>query len=306
MMPHVKYYCLIFGLVFLAACNSAVQQDQVAHPIGLETTLYFDGDIIAMDGNSAQYAEVFVVRDGKIIFLGSKEEAIKTAGDGRRLADLKGKTAFFSTPYRNGEPGGEKNRLGEPTMPQAELNALVKKVYELGVLLLTHTNGNSTIGMFLKGVELARVGDFSKPRNVTTIHTQFMRRDQLQNFPDLKIMPAFFTEHTFYFSDAHLKNRGENQAACISPMRDAIDLVKHPTNHSDFFAGHLNQMFMVKPAVNRPTRSGGTLGSEHRIPPYVAISAKPFVQQSNIMNIAEGVALQHAKLPTLPSSIRIL
>jgi predicted amidohydrolase YtcJ len=201
---------------------------------------------------------------------GFKIGGVKITADG----SPQGKTAFFSTPYLTGGPNGEKNWLGEPSMTQADLNALVKKVYDWGVPLLNHTNGDSTIGMFLKAVELARGGDYSKPWNVTTIHTQFVRRDQLEKFPVMKIRPSFYTEHTFYFSDAHRKNRGEKQAAYLSPMRDAIDLGLHPTNHTDFYVAPLDQMFMMWTAVNRPTRDGGVLGGNQRITPYEALKCQ--------------------------------
>ncbi len=195
---------------------------------------------------------------------------VKITADG----SPQGKTAFFSTPYLTGGLNGEKKWLGEPTMPQEELNALIKKVYGWGVPMLVHTNGDSTIGMFLKAIELARGGDYTKPWNVTTIHTQFVRRDQLEKFPTMKIRPSFYTEHTFYFSDAHRKNRGEKQAAYLSPMRDAIDLGLHPTNHTDFYVAPLDQMFMMWTAVNRPTRAGGVLGSNQRITPYEALKCQ--------------------------------
>ena len=195
---------------------------------------------------------------------------VKITADG----SPQGKTAFFSTPYLTGGPGGEKNWRGEPTMPQEELNKLVKQVYTWGVPLINHTNGDSTIGMFMKAIELARAGDYSKPWNVTTIHTQFVRRDQLERFQAMKIRPSFYTEHTFYFSDAHRKNRGEKQAAYISPMRDAIDLGLHPTNHTDFYVAPLDQLFVMWTAVNRPTRSGGTLGPDQRISPYEALKSQ--------------------------------
>jgi len=201
---------------------------------------------------------------------GMKIGGVKITADG----SPQGKTAFFSTAYLTGGPSGEKKWLGEPTMPQAELNALEKKVYDWGVALLNHTNGDSTIGMFLKAIELARGGDYSKPWNVTTTHTQFVRKDQLAKFPLLKIRPSFYTEHTFYFSDAHRKNRGEKQAAYLSPMRDAIDLGLQPTNHTDFYVAPLDQMFMMWTAVNRPTRSGQTLGADQRITPYEALKSQ--------------------------------
>lgn len=201
---------------------------------------------------------------------GMKIGGVKITADG----SPQGKTAFFSRPYLTGGPGGEKNWYGEPTMPQDQLNALVKKVYEWGVPLLNHTNGDSTIGMFLKAVDLARGGDYSKPWNVTTIHTQFVRRDQLEKFSAMKIRPSFYTEHTFYFSDAHRANRGDKQAAYLSPMRDAIDLGLHPTNHTDFYVAPLDQLFMMWTAVNRPTRSGKVLGDDQCITPYEALKSQ--------------------------------
>lgn len=196
--------------------------------------------------------------------------AVKITADG----SPQGKTAFFSKPYLKGGPGGEKTWYGEPTMPQDLLDGLVKKVYDLGVPMIIHTNGDSTIGMFLKSIEFARGGDYSKSWNVTTIHTQFVRRDQLEKFPAMKIRPSFYTEHTFYFSDAHVTNRGDKQAAYISPMRDAIDLGLLPTNHTDFYVAPLDQLFMMWTAVNRPTRANTVLGPDQRITPYEALKSQ--------------------------------
>jgi predicted amidohydrolase YtcJ len=244
---------------------------------------------------------------------GVKIGGVKITADG----SPQGKTAFFSTPYLTGGPGGEKNWRGEPTMPQEELNKLVKQVYTWGVPLINHTNGDSTIGMFLKAIELARGGDYSKPWNVTTIHTQFVRRDQLVKFPVLKIRPSFYTEHTFYFSDANRKNRGEKQAAYLSPMRDAIDIGLHPTNHTDFYVAPLDQMFMMWTAVNRPTRSGGVLGADQRITPYEALksqtiwAAEQYDEQENrgtlkVGKLADMVILDKNPLKVDPKTLKDL
>lgn len=55
-------------------------------------TMYYGGDIITMEGDSAQYAEALVEKDGKILFVGSQDEAMKNAGEGHRMVDLQGKT----------------------------------------------------------------------------------------------------------------------------------------------------------------------------------------------------------------------
>lgn len=199
-----------------------------------------------------------------------KINAVKITADG----SPQGKTAYFTTPYLTGGPGGEKNWKGEPTMPQADLDKLVKLVWSWNVPLIIHTNGDGTIDMFMKAYTAARAGDTTKPWNVTTIHTQFIRKDQIPFFVKNKIRPSFYTEHTFYFASAHKANRGEKQAAYISPMRDAIDAGLQPTNHTDFYVAPLDQMFMMWTAVNRVSREGGVLGADQRITPYEALKTQ--------------------------------
>ncbi|MFY9243107.1 MAG: amidohydrolase family protein [Polaribacter sp.] len=54
--------------------------------------MYYNGDILTMVGNSPNYVDAIVEKDGKIIFTGSSEEAMKVAGKGHNMIDLKGKT----------------------------------------------------------------------------------------------------------------------------------------------------------------------------------------------------------------------
>ncbi|MFM8323532.1 MAG: amidohydrolase family protein, partial [Pirellulaceae bacterium] len=56
------------------------------------TQIYFGGDILTMQGPTAQYAESLVVRDGKILFAGDLATAQKQAGNGAQRIDLGGKT----------------------------------------------------------------------------------------------------------------------------------------------------------------------------------------------------------------------
>jgi predicted amidohydrolase YtcJ len=199
-----------------------------------------------------------------------KINGIKITADG----SPQGKTAYFTTPYLTGGPGGEKNWKGEPTMPQADLDKLVKLAWTWQVPLIIHTNGDGAIDMFMKSYTTARAGDTVKPWNVTTIHTQFIRKDQIPFFVKNKVRPSFYTEHTFYFSSAHKKNRGEKQAAYLSPVRDAIDAGLKPTNHTDFYVAPLDQMFMMWTAVNRESREGGVLGADQRITPWEALKSQ--------------------------------
>ena len=93
-----------------------------------------------------------------------------------------GKTAYFTTPYLTGGPGGEKNWSGEPGFPEEDVKAFVKKVYDLGLPLNVHANGDAAIDLLLRAHEYAAAGDLSRQRHVTVIHSQFVRPDQLDKY----------------------------------------------------------------------------------------------------------------------------
>jgi predicted amidohydrolase YtcJ len=87
---HFMKKCLaIFLLMGLFACNGN-QNNSVS---GSDSaTVYFNGDIITMEGDSAVYAEALVEKGGKILFVGDKASAIKEAGSKVIQVDLAGKT----------------------------------------------------------------------------------------------------------------------------------------------------------------------------------------------------------------------
>jgi predicted amidohydrolase YtcJ len=58
----------------------------------LESILYYNGDIITMQGNAPEYKEALIVKGEKIQFVGSKDEAMKVVGDNFKSIDLKGNT----------------------------------------------------------------------------------------------------------------------------------------------------------------------------------------------------------------------
>ncbi len=185
-----------------------------------------------------------------------------------------GRTAFFTTPYLTGGPGGEKNWSGELTFPQDIVNQMVKKVYDLGVPLILHCQRRRRDRRLLQGARVRRAPAISaRTWNVTTIHAQFTRKDQIPKFVEYKIRPSFYTLHTYYFAEAHIANRGKEQAMYISPMRDAIDAGLHPTNHTDFVVAPLDQMFMLWSAVNRISRGGAEIGPDQRVTPLEGLKA---------------------------------
>jgi hypothetical protein len=184
-----------------------------------------------------------------------------------------GRTAFFTTPYLRGGPAGETDWRGELTFPQDVVNGMVKRVYDLGLPLNLHANGDAAIDTFLTAHELAATDDLTKDRRVTMIHAQFTRKDQIPKYVEYKIRPSYYTLHTYYFADTHIANRGPEQAAYISPMRDSIDAGLHPTNHTDFVVAPLDQMFVLWSAVNRISRFGADIGPDQRVTPQEGLKA---------------------------------
>jgi predicted amidohydrolase YtcJ len=200
---------------------------------------------------------------------GLKIGGVKITFDG----SPQGRTAAFTTPYLTGGPAGQKNWKGELTFPQQEANRFLKQVYDLGVPVLVHVNGDAAIDSLLRAHEFAAAGDPAKVRNVTAIHAQFTRKDQLQTFAEYHNRPSFYTLHTYYFAEAHTANRGADQASYISPMRDAIDAGLHPANHTDFVVAPLDQMFVLWSAVNRISRAGAVIGAGQCIAPLEGLKA---------------------------------
>jgi predicted amidohydrolase YtcJ len=208
-----------------------------------------------------------------------------------------GKTAVFSTPYLTGGPGEEKDWSGKPTFPEETVKRMVKWVYDLGVPLNLHANGDGAIDMFLRAHEAA--GEPEKDRGTTVIHSQFVRPDQLDKYVKYKVTPSFYTLHTYYFAEAHIANRGEKQAVYLSPMRDAIDRGIRPTNHTDFVVAPLDQMFMLWSAVNRISRAGKVIGEGQRVSPLEGLKAMTIWSARQHGEAATKGSLEPGKLADL-------
>jgi len=86
-MKNITLMFLVFGVW---ACQSPVSKDSQTATSGM--LVYYNGDILTMKNDTAEYAEAVVVKEGKIFFVGSKDEAIKQAGKEHGMVNLEGKT----------------------------------------------------------------------------------------------------------------------------------------------------------------------------------------------------------------------
>ncbi len=182
------------------------------------------------------------------------------------------RTAYFTTPYLTGGPAGEANWHGEPSFPRAEAEMLVKMVYDRNLQLLAHCNGDAAIDLLLECHEKVAADRFADRRTVV-IHSQFVRPDQLLKYQDYKFIASFFTEHCFYLSETHSRNRGAAQTASISPMKSALELGIRCANHTDFSVMPIDQMLVVWTAVNRVSAKGEVIGPNERVTPLEALHA---------------------------------
>jgi predicted amidohydrolase YtcJ len=220
-----------------------------------------------------------------------------------------GRTAAFTTPYLTDGPAGQKDWRGELSFPQPVLNEWVKKVYDGGATLFVHCNGDAAIDALLEAHRFASGDDPAKPRGTVGVHSQFIRRDQLEKYRAWKITPSFFTIHCFYFGDTHVANRGRSQADFISPMKSARALGLRPANHTDFNVAPLDQLFTIHTAVNRISRSGQTIGADERVTPMQALEAitidgaRIYGEEAKKGSIEVGKAADFAVLSANPLTV---
>ena len=198
---------------------------------------------------------------------GLKYGGIKIIGDG----SPQGKTAFFSHPYCSHGDCDTTGFRGQPNITQAELNKVIKKAYQNGIQVNMHCNGDGAIDMLIKSHE--KNISFAINNNLRTviIHAQFITRDQLNKVAKLNFIPSFFTNHAYFWGDAHLNNLGEDRANFLSPIASADKLGIKYTNHTDYLITPLDPMFVIWTAVNRTTRNGVTLGHKEKATPYQAL-----------------------------------
>jgi predicted amidohydrolase YtcJ len=150
------------------------------------------------------------------------------------------------------------------------MNAVLKKAYEHDAQVMVHCNGDASIDMLLAA---HRAAGAPRDRRTTVIHSQFVRRDQLDQYVQLGISPCFLTNQAFFWGDVNVKNLGRERAYFSTPMRTARDLGLRVTNHSDFRVTPLDTMFILWTSVNRISRSGQVIGEEERIPMLDALKA---------------------------------
>ena len=86
-MHHLKTFTICSVIMLVMACKSDNKHVDTTPAI-----VYHGGDILTMAGDTPEYVEALVVRDGQIIYAGAADEAMNQAGKGHQMVNLEGRT----------------------------------------------------------------------------------------------------------------------------------------------------------------------------------------------------------------------
>jgi predicted amidohydrolase YtcJ len=202
---------------------------------------------------------------------GLKYAGLKIALDG----SPQGKTAFLTEDYLTPVPGCTGHCHGFPNMTQKEVNEIFVKAYKSKVQIYAHCNGDASTDMMIKGHQYAEkeLNTSGIDRRTVIVHSQIMRPDQLDSYKKFNFYPTFFTNHTYFWGDAHLANLGQKRGSFISPMASAKKKGLKFANHNDAPVTPISQLFVLWSSVNRISKNGVVVGGAERVSPYVGLQA---------------------------------
>lgn len=180
-----------------------------------------------------------------------------------------GRTAWVRTPYC-GEPA---DYCGYPVHPTPKVAKFIKTALREHAQLLAHCNGDAAAEQLISCLEEAVLETGQQPVRPVMIHAQLVQRDQLPRMAKLGMFASFFTAHTWYWGDIHLKNFGRDRAEKISPARSAQEFGVPFTFHQDSPVIPPDMIDTLWCAVNRRTKEGVSLDGGEKISILEALEA---------------------------------
>ena len=179
-----------------------------------------------------------------------------------------GRTAWLHDPVPVPPPGKDSAYRGYPAIDLGLFNAKLAEAAANDWQVFVHVNGDEAMQALIDGV--AKNGLTGK--RTIAIHSQVVRREQLEEMKRLDIQPSFFASHTWYWGDWHRDVAlGPMRADFISPQASAWAVGLRPTAHNDSPVVPPDMMRLIWSSVNRRTQSGDILGPMERISPYRAL-----------------------------------
>lgn len=190
---------------------------------------------------------------------------IKAVADG----SIQGFSARLKWPgYFNGAPNGL--WYVAPTQLQAAYSLALKN----GIQFHTHTNGDEASDMALDALDAALREHPVQDHRFTIQHGQMLNRAQFKRMKALGVCANLFSNHHFYWGDAHYTvtmgpERALRSNACATALEEGVPLAIH----SDAPVTPLGPLFTAWCAVNRLTASGRVQGEAEKISVAQALHA---------------------------------
>jgi predicted amidohydrolase YtcJ len=238
------------GLMQAADAQGKINVDIISYPIG-QNGLLKEIDTLSF----GSYTGRLKIGGIKLILDGSPQ----------------GKTAYLTEPYYKPPHSESDSYKGYPLIPQSEVSKWVQEYAELKIPIMAHANGDAAADMLIEAVKQANM---NSDHRTIMIHAQTVREDQLDQMKELKIIPSYFSTHTFYWGDWHRDSVfGEERAMRISPTKSSLDRNMPFTVHNDAPVVPPDMIRLLWSTTNRKTRSGKVLGEEQKISIYAALEA---------------------------------
>jgi predicted amidohydrolase YtcJ len=182
---------------------------------------------------------------------------------------IQGFTARLKWPgYLNGKPNGLW------LIPPSQFVDVFTPFHEAGLQLHVHTNGNEATELVLDAFERLLTLHPRRDHRHTLQHCQMADASQLARAASLGLCINFFSNHIYYWGDAHYtQTMGADRANRMNAAESARRLGIPFAFHSDAPITPLNPLFTAWCASQRETASGRVLGANERVPVADALRA---------------------------------
>jgi hypothetical protein len=189
---------------------------------------------------------------------------------------LQGFTGWRDRPYYKPVGNFSPGYAGYPSATAEQVFDSARWAAENKVQLITHANGERASDLLIAAHSAAQ-GRFpgAQALRPVLIHGQAQRKDQVDSYKRLGVIPSLFPMHTFYWGDWHLDHVfGPVDGANISPTGWVRERGMIFTTHHDAPVAFPDSMRVLDATVTREARgSGRVLGPQHRVDVITALKA---------------------------------
>jgi predicted amidohydrolase YtcJ len=211
-----------------------------------------------------------------------------------------GFTAWRDRPYY--EPVGDypPGYHGYSSVPDAQVIDAVDWAFANDIQLMTHSNGEAASDLLIAAIKAGTAKYGPADRRPVLVHAQFLRKDQLESFHQLGVIPSFFAMHTFYWGDWHRDHTmGPELADNISPTGWALQRGMKFTSHHDAPVVFPDAMRVLDATVTRRSRSSDIIGPAQRVDAMTGLKALTIWAAHQCFEEADKGSLEVGKLADL-------